>query len=269
MGRNLLKCRRSWRFARTVTFTLALILLTTACTTRVTGYVSPIAHDYGSVEWQALEQTILQPFVAGPGHQAAIANDGKTTPEQLQERLAALPEDARNGTLEEITVGLRLEGASELQPSGVWDTGARVQIVVASESAPILDVAVDDLPRDGDWLSIENPPQVTSGQVVSLRLVPGDGPDAERLRFGVTPDRAPYGGWVANIEGGNSAGGALLLRTTYVRDVALRQIASDSLGNLRDAARDDLLFSTVWTLALAGLLAGGGWLWRMRPVREG
>jgi len=215
-----------------------------------------------------LEQTVVQRFVAGPGHQAAIANDGKTTPEQLQERLAVLPEDARNGTIEEIAVGLRLEGANELEQSGVWDTGARL-LIFDAESAPILDVSVGDLPRDGDWLLIEEPPQVVSGQVVSVRLVPGNGSDAERLRYGITPDRTPYGGWAATDEAGGSAGGALLLRTTYERDVALQPILTDTLDNLRGASRYDLLFSATWALAIAGLLTGAGWLWRLRPAREG
>ncbi len=248
--------------------TLAFILLTTACTTQVTGYTSPIAHDYGSVEWRQLEQTVVQQFVAGPGHQAAIANDGKTTPEQLQDRLAALPEDARNGTLKEIGIGLRLEAANELQQSGVWDTGARLQIVYA-EPAQILDLAIDDLPRDGDWLTIEEPPAVASGHVISLRLVPGDGADASNLRYGVTPDRVPYGGWDATSEDGRNAGGALLLRTIYERDVALWPVVTDILSNLRDTARDDLLFGAAWALMIAGLLTGAGWLWRLRPERKG
>jgi hypothetical protein len=249
------------------TLALILVLLTTACTTRVTGYVSPLAHDYGVVEWRSLEQTVDQRFVAGPGHQAAIANDGKTTPVQFQERLAALPEDARTGTLLELAVGLRLEGANELEPSGVWDTGARLQLIGA-DAAPILDLSVDGLPRDGDWLTIEDPPTIVSGQVVSLRIVPGDGPDADRLRYGVIPDRAPYGGWFATNAAGDSAGGALLARTAYERNVALGSVVSDGLANLRDAARDDLLFGAAWALALAGMLAGAGWLWRLRPARD-
>lgn len=245
------------------------ILLTTGCTARVTGYVSPIAHDYENVEWYALGQTIVQPFVAGPGTQAAIANDGDTTPEQLQERLAALPYDARNGKLLEIAVGLRLEGANEIEESGPWETGARLQVVRGTGAVPLINESVDSLPRDGDWVTLEALTSCCSGQVVSLRLIPGDGPDADRLRYGVTPDRAPYGGWVASNEGGGNAGGALLLRTTYERDVALRPILTEGLGNLDDAARDDLLFSAAWALALAGLLVGSVWLWRLRPLREG
>ena len=256
------------RFVLGFAMAIAILLLTTACATRVTGYSSPIVHDYGAVEWRSLEQTIDQRFVAGPGHQAAIANDGKTTPAQLQERLAALPEDVRDGTLEQIVVGLRLEGASELQPSGAWNTGARVQVVDA-DAALVFDAAVDALPRDGDWLRIDEPPALESGQVVNLRVVPGDGPDAGRLRYGVTPDRAPYGGWFATNAGGDSAGGALLLRTTYERNVALWSIVTDGLGNLRDAAGDDPLASVIWAIVLAGLLAGAGWLWRLQPVLEG
>ena len=244
-----------------------LVLLTTACTTRVTGHISPIVHDYGVVEWRSLEQVVDQRFVAGPGHQAAIANDGKTTPEQFQERLAELPEDARTGTLLEIAVGLRLEGAGELEPSSVWNTFARVQLF-GDDVAPLLDLSVDDLPRDGDWLRIEDPPSISSGEVVNLRIVPGAGPDADRLRYSVIPDRAPYGGWLATNAAGDSAGGALLLRTSYERNVAIGSVVTDGLANLRDAARDDLLFGAAWALALAGMLAGAGWLWRLRQARD-
>jgi hypothetical protein len=233
----------------------------------VTGHVSPIAHDYGVVEWRSLEQTVDQRFVAGPGHQAAIANDGKTTPEQFHERLAALPEDARTGTLLEIAVGLRLEGENGLEPSGVWNTGARLQLFRA-DAAPLLDLSMDDLPRDGDWLRIEDPPSITSGEVVNLRIVPGAGPDADRLRYGVIPDRAPYGGWLATNAAGESAGGALLLRTSYERNVALNSIVTDGLANLRDAAGADLLFGAAWALALAGMLTGAGWLCRLPPARD-
>jgi hypothetical protein len=244
-----------------------ILLLTTACTTRVTGHTSPIAHDYGPVEWRGLQQTVVQPFVTGPGHQAAIANDGKTTPAQFQERLAALPEDARNGTLQEIKVGLRLAGEQGIEESGTWSTDARVQIVDAN-GAVLLDTSLDALPRDGDWLRIEQPPDLAPGQVVDLRIVPGDGADAARLEYGVTRDRAPYGGWIATNEAGENAGGALLLRTTYERDVALRSIVGDAASNLRDGASSDVLFGALWVLALAGLVVAAGWFWR-KPAREG
>ncbi len=245
-------------------------LLTSACTARVTGYTSPIAHDYGSVEWHALQQPIVQSFVTGPGHQTAIANDGKTTPEQLRERMALLPEDARTGTLDEITIGLRLEGTSELQRPGAWNTGALFQFVSNDDTAILFEESIDTLPRDGDWLVIEQPPDLGDGQVVSLRIVPGNGPDADLLRYGVTPDRAPYGGWVASNEdaGRSSAGGALLLRTTYTRNIAVSTIVTDSIGNLADATRDDLIFSVVWGAALVGLLISFGWFWRQRHVGE-
>jgi hypothetical protein len=98
--------------------------------------------------------------------------------------------------------------------------------------------------------------------------VPGDGPDAARLEYGVTRDRAPYGSWIATNEAGESAGGALLLRTTYERDVALRSIVNDAASNLRDAASGDMLFGALWVLALASLVVTGGWFWR-KPAREG
>jgi len=255
-------------FAR-VSTVIALLLLTTACTTRVTGHTSPIAHDYGPVEWHALQGTIVQQFVYGPGLQAAIANDGDTTPEQFQERLAALPDDVRDGELIEIVVGLRLAGESEIEQVGKWNTGARLQVVRGVETVPFIDVPVDSIPRDGDWIVLDAMAPLQTGEIVSLRLVPGDGPDAERLHYGITPSRAPYGGWMATDEAGSSAGGALLVRTVYERDVDARSLVEDGLGSLRTAARDDLVFSAGWLLILAGLLAAAGWIWRLQPSREG
>jgi hypothetical protein len=252
-----------------VGFAALILLLTTACTARVTGHTSPIAHDYGRVEWQALGQTVVQPFVYGPGHQAAIANDGKTTPEQFQERLAALPEDARDGELLEIAVGLRLAGASEIEQFGKWNTGARLQVVRDADNAPLVDEPVDSLPRDGDWITLDVPTSLMTGTIVSVRIIPGDGPDADRLHFGITPDRAPYGGWMATDEAGGAVGGALLVRTVYERDVDARSLASDGLETLRDAARDDIAFGGVWLLLVIGVLTAAGWLWRLRPAREG
>jgi len=248
---------------------LALLILTTACTARVTGHTSPIAHDYGPVEWHALQQTVVQPFVYGPGHQAAIANDGKTTPEEFQERLAALPEDARDGELLEIAVGLRLAGESEIGQFGKWNTGARMEVVRDADNAVLIDESIDSLPRDGDWIRLDVPMSLTTGTIVSVRMIPGDGPDAERLHYGITPGRAPYGGWMASDEAGGPAGGALLVRTVYERDVDARSLVSDGLGTLRDAGRDDIAFGGVWLLLLVGVLAGAGWLWRLRPAREG
>jgi hypothetical protein len=257
------------RFERGVGFVTLALLLTTACTARVTGHTSPIAHDYGPVEWHALQQTVVQPFVYGPGHQAAIANDGKTTPEQFQERLAALPEDVRDGELLEIEVGLRLAGESEVEQFGKWNTGTRLEVVRDADNAVLIDEQVDSLPRDGDWIRLDVPMSLTTGTVVSVRIIPGDGPDTERLHYGITPGRAPYGGWMATDNAGGTAGGALLVRTVYERDVDARSLASDGLETLRDAAGDDIAFGGFWLLLLVGVLAGAGWLWRLRPEREG
>jgi|GEM_PF-5126469 len=251
-----------------LTLVFALFLLTTACTTRVTGHTSPIAHDYGPVEWRALQQPVIQQFVTGPGHQAAIANDGRTTAAQFQERLAALPEDARTGTLLEIQIGLQLADDAGIEEFGNWNTGAIVRIS-GPDDALLYETPVDALPRDGDWLRIEEPPTIADGQIVTLRIDPGDGPDAGRLHYGVTRDRAPYGGWIAIHSGGESAGGGLLLRTTYERDVNLRSMASDTTSRLRGAFNDDLAFGVVWAVVLTSLLATAGWVWRLQQGREG
>ncbi|HMM41858.1 MAG TPA: hypothetical protein PKA95_08150, partial [Thermomicrobiales bacterium] len=103
---------------------LPVLLLTTGCTARVSGYSSPIAHDYAGLLWEPLKATMIQPFLAGTGIAAAIADDPKTTPAELQQRQAALPADARSGGLDELRVALRLDA----EPGRAWQTGARLQL---------------------------------------------------------------------------------------------------------------------------------------------
>jgi len=103
---------------------LPVLLLTTGCTARVTGYSSPITHDYAGLTWQPLKTTLTQPFLAGTGIAAAIADDPKTTPVELQQRQAALPADARSGELDELRVALRLNA----EPGQAWETDARLHL---------------------------------------------------------------------------------------------------------------------------------------------
>ena len=252
---------------------LPMSLLTTACTAQVSGYENPIAHDYGPVGWRPLVEPVEQVFVAGPGYFAAVANDARTTPEQFQQRLAALPEDARSGDLQGLSVGLRLPDDLPVR----WNTGARVELAYAPEhdlasranSTPgvLAGYEVDDLPRDGDWVRIETPPDLESGRVVRLRLIPGQGPDAGRLAYGVTVERAPYGGWMATTAAGSIAG-SLLVETTYERDVDLRGIVRQGIENVRDSVGSDAPFAALYLTALLALVATGMASWRSLPRRS-
>jgi hypothetical protein len=473
---------RAWRVGRPsiphTTPVLALVaLLLTACSTTVSGYSSPIAHDHAPLNWLPLDTPVEQPFVAGTGYAVAVGEDGSISPEELQARLAALPEDARSGTLDELRVGLRLDPARE----GAWSSGARLQMVYAprfdlrfperdfyhwhesdiwlppvvgeiarqtfvspypdlagievristlggdlsagdaliggaatdvwtlpfggeyvttlppgthvwvtgsaegwarvelpqersgfvplaafsllpepasrpqrplrltlldasgnllrstevpaeelrdnahllipfeplpdsqgaayvftlsvsdepghpgvlirattteryaegtrleagmpvagevvfrphyAPSPPLLDREVDRTPRHGDWLVIDDPPHVPDGLLVALRLVPGAGPDASHLRYGLTPGRVPYGGVRAVDAQGVQQSGALLVQTSFTRNVALRSILADAARRLRSSAGDDLPFTLAYVLGLGSLSAAGVWLWR-------
>jgi len=135
---------------------LAVLLLATGCTARVTGMLSPVAHDYTGVEWQVLTREVRQPFLVGPGYDAAFANDPRTTPAQLIERYAALPADAAEGTLIELRVGARLEDDQQSQPD------ARVGLRYAPERDPRFPEQVAaDWPESHTWL-----PELADGLVV-------------------------------------------------------------------------------------------------------
>ncbi|MCO5176202.1 MAG: hypothetical protein M9890_04400 [Thermomicrobiales bacterium] len=436
---------------------LPLVLVTSGCTTQVTGFSSPVAHDYSGLAWQPLTQSVEQPFLAGSGIAAAVADDPKTTPAELQARQAALPEDVRSGDLTEMRVALRLAEDT----GGAWQTGAQlalryaperderfperdfsawdaddiwlpgdgftvsqsfvapydgldgVTIRVATfggdlaagpatvgavdaelralpidgsllatlpggtsvealgsaegwarvriddgregfvslaalatyqpplsqpvgslhatlldadgavvseteisasdlhdnshltirfnpveesanqtfsirldvppgvtvratetdvyadgersdaagdlifrpefvEPPPLVQVSVDALPRRDGWLVLDDTPSVRAGTILALIVKPGAGPDADILQIGITADRAPYGGWVAD---GVDGVGALGLRTVYERPIDVGAILGSAGSELRAGARADLLFAGVFVLALIGLAA--------------
>lgn len=451
---------------------LAAALLTSACSATVTGFSSPLAHDYGSVQWLPLTEQVEQVFITGPGYADAVANDARTTPAQLQSRWLELPQDARTGDLTELRIGLRLaEDGAEAR--GAWDTGAQVQLVeqpaadlrfpegqrtfhewpetdvwlpvaesytqsfvspyanlagitvrvatfggdlaagtatvgpngaavlalpldgesvttlaageqvavsgaaegwalvplpdggtgyaalesfaelpeperrasdvlfalrdasgtivrearvpgsVVHDNAhltiafepvadsggqtftlqitsadtaagnltlratatdeyadgarggdgvsndlvfrptyeaaaqPLLDLPVDALPHDGDWIVLDDLPAIPSGIAVALRLIPGERQQAGALQYGVTSDRAPYGAQRASDAAGGTLPGALVMTTVWERDVNVRAILGDGAHNLRGALRDDLpLFAFLATLVIGcGALA--------------
>jgi hypothetical protein len=133
---------------------------------------------------------------------------------------------------------------------------------------PLLDVSIDQLERDGDWLVLTDPPPVAPGLAVSLLVVPGAGADAGELEYGSTPGRIPYGGWQSTDAAGNPLDGALLVQTRYERDVALTSVAGSAWTQLRAGARDDPSFMLLWLAGLAGVGAAALRLRRPRQSRE-
>lgn len=229
-------------------------LLLSGCSAQVAGMQSPAPHDYGSIDWIPLDREIEQSFITGPGYSAVIENDPGTTSDEYLERLTELPEDARSGDLERLRLGLRLSGRNDM----AWNTGARLELSYA-DGQLVAELAVDDLPRSGERVDILDLPAIESGQVMLMLLVPGDGPDAQRLQVGLTPNRAPYGGWRA-VSAGQELQGAIVFDTRYVRDVAAGAIVSAGVNRVADAGA---VFLTVFGLTVTGLLGSALWLWQL------
>ena len=230
-------------------------MLLTGCSAQVSGMQSPMFHDYGPVEWIQLDRRIEQQFIVGTGYSAAIDNDPEMTPEEYAARLEALPEDATSGTLEELRIGMRLADL----PDGAWSTGATISISqtwVWDEPANPREghlylIEVDDLTRSGDTVIIKDLPEFSAGDVVSIWLSPGNGPQAESLQVAVTPHRAPYAGWRA-MSGDELLVGALVFETRYLRDVAVGEIVRSGLDRVASGGS----FLLLWGIVSGGMLAG-------------
>ena len=248
-------------------FVLLCALLLGGCSAQVAGMQSPVLHDYGAIEWIPLTSEHRQAFISGPGNSAAIQNDATTTPQEYLARQATLPADARHGTLDRLEIGLRVAD----QEHGEWHTGARIELAYADEvdglnpgGPALLDTVVDDLPRAGDRVVLDGLPELESGRVVVIRLVPGDGVDSDRLEVAITPHRAPYGGWRSVVDD-EFQRGAIVFQTVYERDVALGEVVDAGIARVSDAG---VVFVVLYALAMGGLAVLAMILWR-RPVRRG
>jgi hypothetical protein len=169
-----------------------VLLLTSGCTARVSGFASPVAHDYAAVRWLPLDVAVEQPFLTGPGYAAAVQDDPSTTPAELQRHMAALPRDARTGELVELRLGLRLAGDAA-DEAGVWDTGARVQLVLAPELDTRYSEPTDfhAWPESDRWL-----PRVEHGLVARQSFVA-----AYPMLAGINVRVATFGGDLSPGEG--------------------------------------------------------------------
>lgn len=240
----------------------AIGLVLSGCSAQVTGMQSPVLHDYGLIDWIPLDREIEQSFISGPGYSAVIENDPGTTPEEYLQRLSQLPEDARSADLERLRVGLRLSGRDD----AAWNTGARLQLAY-SDAQSLVDIPIDDLPRSGERVELLDLPDVEPGRELVLRIIPGSGPDAQRLQVGLTPGRAPYGGWPA-VSGDEELGGAIVFDTRYERDVVISEIVRAGADRVADAG---VVFLTLFGLLTGGLFGGALLLWHMpgRRVVDG
>lgn len=165
-------------------------------------------------------------------------------------------------------IGLRLlpddpyaDGALQSDPTA--DIAFRPRFHIGD---PLLDIPLDQLERDDDWLIVRDLPDLMPRSTVRLTIVPGDGPDADDLQFAIARDRWLYGTWGATNADRVSFRGALFLQTRYERDVDLRGTLGSATDALRDGVSDDAVFAGIWLLLLGTATVGGGWLLVRRPT---
>lgn len=238
-------------------------LLLSGCSMQVSGMQNPAARDWGELEWMPVNRELEQPFVVGSGHGAAIHNDALTPPDEYIDNLAKLPADATSGEFLELRVPLRLRGDSV----GPWETGTRLQLIPADVELewgdPFLDVVVDTLPRTHDRVVITELPDLQAGDVVVIRLIPGDGPQRELLDVGITPHRAAFGGWRMTSKGEMTVG-SMAFEARYMREVDSAGVITGGVDRMADGGAG---FLTIWGVVVVA--AGTGVALIGRTVRKG
>lgn len=232
---------------------------------------APVPHDYGGVEWRPLIGPVVQPFVVAPAYMAVVENDPETMPGELIDRIGALPDDARDATLDEIRVHVRPAEGMTPDPGTkleIW-TGVTVDPATGAYSLDgatlAAEMTVISLEWDDDAAVVPEPPQAEPGSIMAVRLVPGaDAPGT--WEFAITPYRAPYGGWPGWV-GTDELSGALAFQTIFEQPTDTSALASHALDRLADGFAGDALLISVYgviaCLAMGGLVIA---LWR--PGRE-
>lgn len=189
-------------------------------------------------------------FAALPDSQGATYTMRFTMPRAGAKQAAALRASAMD---------IYADGA--LRVDGAAQPGDLVFRPLYAADDLLFEAGLAELPRDGDWVIIENPPALAAGTVAELALRHVGEPAG--WEYGRTPGRAPYGGWLA-VEHAVQADdpGAVLFETVYARDVAAGALVRDGAGNLRAAVSADPGFALVYgglltgALVLTGLLVG-------------
>ena len=111
---------------------------------------------------------------------------------------------------------------------------------------------------------LDSLPKFAPGDIVSVWLTPGDGPQRDQLEVAVTSHRAPYAGWRATSED-EPLIGALVFETRYQRDVAVGDVVRSGLERVASGGP----FLVLWGIASGGMLAGLVVLNRKRGEADG
>jgi hypothetical protein len=193
----------------------------------------------------------------------------------LELRFPALPNSEGTAYTLRLTMPqAQANQAAALRASGA-DLYAAGDLRVADEQQPgdlifrplygsddvLFEAGLAVLPRDGDWVIIDDPPSLAAGTVAELVLRQAGEPTG--WEYGRTPDRAPYGGWLAteDIDDADQPG-ALLFTAVYSRDVAAGALVREGVSDLRNAFSADPGFALVYGGLLAGAVVAAGVLGR-------
>lgn len=228
------------------------LLTASACATRTVGMQAPLAHDYDGIQWRPLDAPVSQRIIVAPGYTAVVENDPRTDPETLVERILRLPDDVRSARMEEIRLAVR--------PSteGSFERELDIELVIVDGVDAPLIWSYEDIRFDDDWAVIEIPQHIWAGEIVEIQVNAGSG-----WEYGITVDRAPYGGEVALLGvDPQPLRGALGFQTVFSQSTDRSRLIEESVWpSLRSAATDPFL------VILYAMIAGAGsvilWLrWR-------
>lgn len=224
---------------------LALALLA-GCTTRTAGMQAPLAHDYDPMRWRPLDSTVAQPFVVAPAYTALVENDPGTDAATLQQRITALPDDARASELVELRVAIRPNDDLE------FDAGSTIELRHFDGGPALLSRRLIDLEFDGDWAVIDNLPEVVAGDRLVIELRPAS--IASGWEWGYATGPVPYGGDSALLDFESaspvSLGQALGFQTIFEQRTDAGSIAAEGFESAVDGLFSDSVLLGFYAIAL-------------------
>ena len=220
---------------------LATLILAGGCATRTVGMQAPLAHDYDGIQWRPLDTTISQAIIVAPGYTAVVENDPRTDPETLVQRIERLPDDVRSARLEEIRLAVR-PGRN-----GSYEPMLAIQSAVTGSPDQSTIWSFEEIRFDGDWAIVDIPTHIWAGELIEISIVAGAG-----WEYGITVDRAPYGGYPAAAGAeAQPLRGSLGFQTVFSQSTdRSRMIEEDVWPAFRAAATDPLLI-TIYTFIVA------------------
>lgn len=242
--------------------TLVIAALFAGCTVQTTGMQAPLPHDYDAVEWLPLNEPVEQLIIVAPGYAAAVENDPEVTPQALRQRIAQLPDDVRAARLVRIEIGVRPAEPRVTSASPLIEIERLRTLDVQADAAGrvaenMLRVPADEHLSNDTAVLAPDGHELRAGDVLMIRLIPGDD-QTSSWEYAITPDRKPYGGWVASGPD-NQPKGSLAYTTTFERDVDTTDIVAEAGDRVATLPSSDAAFLIAYggtSLATLGVAAG-------------